>query len=63
MFSVNPPAAILSPCIGVCVLDAHGRCEGCFRTGVEIAAWRSLSDAERRHLMFEVLPQRERQGS
>lgn len=54
---------MLSPCIGVCALDAHGYCEGCFRTGAEIAAWRGLSDAERRHLMFDVLPERERQRS
>jgi len=63
MFSVNPPAIILTPCIGVCALDAHGYCEGCHRTGAEIAAWSGLSDAERRHLMFDVLPQRERQRS
>lgn len=63
MFSVTAPVAILSPCVGVCALDASGYCEGCFRTGAEIAAWRSLSDTERRHLMFEVLPERERQRS
>ncbi len=63
MFSVNPPAVILTPCIGVCALDAYGYCEGCHRTGAEIAAWRGLSDAERRHLMFDVLPERERQRS
>jgi predicted Fe-S protein YdhL (DUF1289 family) len=63
MFSVNPPAVILTPCIGVCALDARGYCEGCHRTGAEIAAWRGLSDAERRHLMFDVLPERERQRS
>lgn len=63
MFSVNPPAAILTPCVGICELDAQGYCEGCHRTGAEIAAWRSLSDAQRRHLMFEVLPERERQRS
>lgn len=59
MFSVPPPAAILTPCIGVCALDAYGYCEGCHRTGAEIAAWRSFSDAERHHLMFVVLPERE----
>lgn len=63
MFSVNPPAAILTPCVGICELDAQGYCEGCHRTGAEIAAWRDLSDAQRRHLMFEVLPERERQRS
>lgn len=51
--------AILSPCIGTCVLDAGGCCEGCHRTGDEIAAWTTLGDAERLRLMDEVLPARE----
>lgn len=53
------PAAILTPCIGICALDADGYCEGCFRTGEEIGNWSSLPDAERRRLMDEVLPARE----
>lgn len=53
------PAAILTPCIGVCTLDADGYCEGCFRTGDEIGQWSVLGDAERRRLMDEVLPARE----
>lgn len=60
MFSIRPAPVVLTPCIGVCVLDADGYCEGCRRTGAEIAAWRSLSDAERLHIMDEVLPERER---
>ncbi|TDR43087.1 hypothetical protein DFR29_10793 [Tahibacter aquaticus] len=63
MFSVQPTGIILTPCIGVCALDALGYCEGCHRTGAEIAAWRSLSDEQRRHFMAEVLPQRERERS
>lgn len=60
----NDPAAVylaplLSPCIGICRLDARGYCEGCFRTGDEIARWRSMSDAERARYMDEVLPGRE----
>jgi hypothetical protein len=51
--------AILSPCTGICRLDARGLCEGCLRTGDEIARWRSMSDGERRHLMDQVLPSRE----
>lgn len=50
---------ILSPCVGVCTLDADGYCVGCLRTGNEIAMWRSLDDAERVRFMDEVLPQRE----
>lgn len=53
------PRAILSPCIGICRLDAEGLCEGCHRTGGEIAAWRQLSDEERLRFMDVVLPERE----
>jgi predicted Fe-S protein YdhL (DUF1289 family) len=60
IFSWNspPPRPILTPCIGVCELDAAGLCQGCRRTIDEIARWSSFSDAERRRLMDEVLPQR-----
>jgi uncharacterized protein len=52
------PTAPLTPCIGVCRLDARGYCEGCRRTGGEIAYWRNMDDAERLHYMREVLPAR-----
>jgi predicted Fe-S protein YdhL (DUF1289 family) len=55
------PAAVLSPCIGICRLDERGYCEGCLRTGDEIARWRGMSDAERLRYMHEVLPAREAQ--
>jgi prolyl-tRNA editing enzyme YbaK/EbsC (Cys-tRNA(Pro) deacylase)/predicted Fe-S protein YdhL (DUF1289 family) len=36
---------ILSPCISVCRMNAAtAMCEGCFRTGDEIAAWGNASD-------------------
>lgn len=52
-------SALLTPCIGVCTLAPDGRCDGCFRTGDEIAAWASLSDGERQRFMDVVLPERE----
>lgn len=55
----NAAPAILSPCIGVCTLDAQGLCIGCLRTLNEIGAWSTLSSDERRRIMDEVLPQRE----
>jgi predicted Fe-S protein YdhL (DUF1289 family) len=59
--SIPAPAApaILTPCIGICELAADGCCEGCHRTGTEIARWASMEDSERRWLMDEVLPARE----
>ncbi len=52
-------APLLTPCIGICSLDAAGYCEGCFRTGDEIARWALIDDRERQRLMDEVLPERE----
>jgi len=51
-----PPIA--SPCIGICRLDSRGYCEGCLRTGDEIARWRGMGDNERLHYMREILPAR-----
>jgi predicted Fe-S protein YdhL (DUF1289 family) len=51
--------AILTPCIGICTLDPAGFCDGCFRTGDEIARWSTMSDDERLRLMDHVLPARE----
>lgn len=50
----------LTPCIGICTLGADGLCEGCLRTGAEIGAWSRLPDAEKRRIMDELLPLRER---
>ncbi len=61
-FAARPPRrAVLTPCIGVCSLGGDGLCEGCHRTADEIAAWSTLSDEARLHLMQDVLPRREAQ--
>ena len=39
-------------------MGMDGRCEGCLRTTDEITRWMFLSDAEREHLMSDVLPKR-----
>jgi predicted Fe-S protein YdhL (DUF1289 family) len=54
-----PAKPILSPCIGICELRPDGLCEGCLRTGAEIALWRSMSEDERRFIMERTLPERE----
>lgn len=51
--------ASLSPCIGICRLDPRGYCEGCLRTGDEIARWRGMSESERLHYMLDILPTRQ----
>ena len=59
---MNPAfRAVLSPCVGICALDQAGLCEGCHRSGSEIAAWVHMNDDQRLHLMDHVLPLREAQ--
>jgi predicted Fe-S protein YdhL (DUF1289 family) len=55
----SPYKAVLSPCVGICSLDAQGLCEGCHRSAGEIARWSQMSDDERLRLMTMVLPERE----
>lgn len=53
-------AAIESPCIGVCMINAEEeRCFGCFRTLDEIAAWSTMTSAEREAVMSELEARRE----
>lgn len=56
----DPIAAstVPTPCIGLCRLDARGYCEGCLRSGEEIARWRGMDDSERLRYMREILPAR-----
>jgi predicted Fe-S protein YdhL (DUF1289 family) len=54
----DAPDPSLTPCVNVCRLDAVGLCEGCRRSVEEIMRWQDMSEAERLHLMREVLPQR-----
>lgn len=54
----NSSSVVLSPCIGVCEVDAAGVCSGCQRTLAEIADWASMDDRERVRLMLHVLPAR-----
>lgn len=49
----------LTPCTGVCRLDARGFCVGCQRTGAEIAGWRTLPQRDRLRYIEEILPARE----
>jgi predicted Fe-S protein YdhL (DUF1289 family) len=57
-FFTSPRAPVLSPCTGVCRLGRDGLCEGCRRSGEEIAGWLGYSDEQRRQLMDEILPAR-----
>ncbi|SCA55638.1 hypothetical protein MTBPR1_110077 [Candidatus Terasakiella magnetica] len=44
-----------SPCTGVCTLDDEDKyCIGCYRSRVELANWRKMSDEERDEAMVRV---------
>ena len=46
---------IQSPCINICTIDARSRlCLGCGRTIDEVAAWGTLSPAQRAQVMAEL---------
>jgi uncharacterized protein len=45
------PAAVPSPCVDICRLDALGLCIGCRRTLGEIAEWSHASDARRLEIL------------
>jgi predicted Fe-S protein YdhL (DUF1289 family) len=44
-------AAVPSPCVDICRLNAEGLCVGCRRTLGEIAEWPHASDARRREIV------------
>jgi len=44
-------AAVSSPCVDICRLDAQGLCIGCRRTLSEIAEWSQASDARRLEIL------------
>jgi predicted Fe-S protein YdhL (DUF1289 family) len=50
----------LSPCIGICRIDAAtGLCEGCLRTLGEIADWPMLSVREKDALLWRLQERRQ----
>lgn len=57
MIEFVAPVAVASPCVGVCVIDEQGLCEGCGRTLHEIADWLAMGP-ERRDAVMAALPAR-----
>jgi predicted Fe-S protein YdhL (DUF1289 family) len=48
-----------SPCISVCQMDPQdGVCLGCYRTRAEIAAWRSMAEADQL-VLLDILRDRQ----
>ncbi|MGP1397991.1 MAG: DUF1289 domain-containing protein [Inquilinaceae bacterium] len=50
-----PPAPVPSPCVQVCRIDPATRtCEGCGRTGAEIAGWPYFDDDRKRAVLARL---------
>ncbi|WP_237065983.1 DUF1289 domain-containing protein [Microbulbifer guangxiensis] len=48
---VTAERPVRSPCISVCALNEQDICEGCFRSGMEISRWGTMSNDERRQIL------------
>lgn len=44
----------MSPCIGVCALDADDICIGCWRSGREITEWGRVDNEAKRAILRNV---------
>ena len=47
-------AAVASPCVDICRLDAQGLCVGCRRTIDEITEWPRASETRRREILRDL---------
>ena len=52
------PQPSLSPCIGICRLDAEDICLGCERSMAEIRSWGLLSRTQQRKILTRIQLQR-----
>jgi len=56
MTALPPTRRVMSPCIGICMIDPKGSgfCLGCKRTIEEIGRWVMLDDVERQRIIDEL---------
>jgi len=40
-----------SPCIGICIIDDHKTCIGCYRTLDDISIWSLASEDQKRQIL------------
>ncbi len=43
-----------SPCVLRCGIDESLHCSGCYRSGLEVASWRDLTDDEKWDLLEQL---------
>ncbi len=53
---------VKSPCVSVCALNAQDICEGCFRSGIEISRWGTMTNDERRAVLRECTERARQMG-
>lgn len=51
---IKPVSTVPSPCVSICALDDQDVCVGCYRTGMEISHWGSMTDDEKKAVMEKV---------
>jgi predicted Fe-S protein YdhL (DUF1289 family) len=53
---LQPLRRVMSPCIGICMIDSKGSglCLGCKRTIAEIGRWAMLEDPERQAIIDQL---------
>ena len=54
--AARPVRRVMSPCIGICMIDPKGSglCLGCKRTVPEIGRWQMLDDVERQRIVDDL---------
>lgn len=51
------PAKSLSPCVGLCKLNAEDVCMGCHRSIAEIRSWGLLTRGQQRKILTRIYTQ------
>lgn len=54
----STPTPPRSPCIGICQIDDHGTCSGCYRTLDEIGRWSIASNTEKHAILAKLRERR-----
>jgi len=54
---------LISPCIGICKLNADDICLGCERSMAEIRCWGLLSRAQQRKILIRIQLRRRQQAA
>ena len=48
---MSAQSTVRSPCVSICALDDNDICTGCQHSGMEIATWGRMTEAQRREVL------------